>query len=336
MGGGIARMLLEKRGVEIVGAIERRPELIGCDLGEVFGLGRLLGVEVSGDPESVLSRARADVVLQATGSFVHEVESDILLAVRHGCNLISTAEEMACPQATNPDAAARLDRAAREVGVSVFGTGINPGFVLDLLIIALTAACRRVDSVTARRVNDLSPFGPTVMRSQGVGTTPEEFDRGVATGAIVGHVGFQQSIRLIADAVGWRLDRVEERREPIISKVARRAPHATVEPGMVAGCNHTGIGYADGRAVITLLHPQQIQPQAEGVLTGDYIEIEGDPSVRFSGSPEIPGGIGTMAVVVNYIPLVVAARPGLLTLNDLPVPAARMGDMTLSRRGLAL
>ena len=196
MGRGMARMLLDKGGVELVGAIERRPEFAGRDVSEVLGLDRATGIRISSDAESVLAQARADIVLQATGSFVQQVEPDILLAARQGCNLISTAEEMACPQATNPDAAERIDRAAREAGVSVFGTGINPGFVLDLLIIALTAVCRRVDSITARRVNDLSPFGPTVMHSQGVGTTPEEFARGVAAGEIVGHVGFLSLIHI--------------------------------------------------------------------------------------------------------------------------------------------
>jgi len=83
-----------------------------------------------------------------------------------------------------------------------------------------------------------------------------------------------------------------------------------------------------GKAVNTLRHPQQICPEAEGIKTGDYIEIYGDPNVSLSGSPEIPGGIGTMAKAVNYIPTVINAKPGLLDLNELPVPAARMGNFT--------
>lgn len=327
MGSGMARMLLDKTGVRIAGAIDRRAEFAGRDLGSVLGLDRELGIAVEADAGKALEAAGpGGIVMHATGSFVSEIAGQILLAVQHGFNVISIAEEMSFPWYPDHAIAERIDAAARQAGVSVFGTGINPGFVLDLLIIALTSVCRRVDAVEARRVNDLSPFGPTVMRTQGVGTTAEDFRKGVASGEIVGHVGFHQSVRLIGEAVGWEIERVEEKLEPIISSVRRETPHVVVEPGMIAGCNHTAIGYSGGCPVITLLHPQQVRPEAENVRTGDYITVVGDPPVSFSGAPEIPGGIGTIASAVNRIPSVVAARPGLLDLNDLPIPAARMAN----------
>jgi 4-hydroxy-tetrahydrodipicolinate reductase len=186
--------------------------------------------------------------------------------------------------------------------------------------VAWSSVCLKIDRIEAQRINDLSPFGPTVMQSQGVGTTVEEFERGVAEGTIVGHIGFPESIGLIADAIGWEIDEVVETREPIITTVPRETPHVKVAPGNVCGCRHIGRGYSNGELKIELVHPQQIHPHLEGVETGDYITIIGDPEIHMSTSPEVPGGKGTFASTGNYIQLIVDAPSGILTVTDLPVP----------------
>lgn len=324
MGIGMAKMVLEK-GMEIVGAIDTNPAKVGKDVGEILGLNREIGVKVTNDPSYVIGKTPADILLLATSSFVLDVLPQIKLAVECGLNVITTAEEMAEPWASYPQQADEIDRLAKKQGVSVLGTGINPGFVLDTLICTLTAACTEVKKIKGTRINDLSQFGTTVMRTQGVGTTPEEFKKGLESGTIVGHIGFRESVLLIAKALGWQIDKVEETREPIISKVYRETPYVQVEPGNVAGCRHTARAYKDGEVVIELVHPQQIHPGLEGTETGDYIEIIGTPNISMSIKPEIPGGTGTIAVVVNMIPKVINAAPGMLTMIDLPVPAALMG-----------
>jgi 2,4-diaminopentanoate dehydrogenase len=203
---------------------------------------------------------------------------------------------------------------------------------MDALVIALSGVCQRIDKIEAKRVNDLSPFGPTVMATQGVGVSPEAFRRGVEAGTIAGHIGFPQSIRLIARALGWKLERVEEEKEPIIAQTCRETPHVKVEPGMVAGCNHRAYGYAGGKVVIALFHPQQVRPEAEGIKTGDYIQIDGVPSLKLEIRPEIPGGLGTMALAVNMIPMILDCDPGLKTLSDLPSPAAWLGGLKVFER----
>jgi len=307
--------------VKITGAIGRNPSKLGKDLGEAAGM-KPCGVKISSDAAKVLAEAEANLVLHATGSFFAEVYPELVQAVKAGLNVISIAEEMAEPWSADADLADELDRLAREKGVTVIGTGINPGFVLDALIIAMTGVCFNIKKIEAERINDLSPFGTTVMTTQGVGTTPEEFARGIAEGKIVGHIGFTQSISLIARALGWELDKIVEEKDPIISATKRQTPYVSVEPGMVAGCYHRAFGYRNGEMVISLKHPQQIRPEAEGVETGDYIRIEGTPMVNLSIKPEIPGGIGTIAMAVNMIPAVLAGSPGLKTLVDLPAPAS--------------
>lgn len=319
MGQGLLRYLLDRSGkVELLGVIDLDPAKDGVSVGDLLG-DRVCEVRMTADADSALA-LRPDVVCVCTQSFLHEIADPVERSVRAGANVIGIAETLAYPWTSDGVWADSIDTLAREQGVSVLGTGINPGFILDALIVMWTSVCLRVDRIEARRVNDLSPFGPTVMASQGVGTTVEEFERGVADGTIVGHIGFPESIHLIARALGWDIDEVVEVREPIVSTVERSTPHVHVAPGEVAGCRHVGRGYSGGELKIELVHPQQIHPHLEGVDTGDYIRVIGDPDVNMANTPEVPGGKGTYASIGNFVPAIVEAPPGLLTVLDMPLP----------------
>jgi len=319
MGSGIVKDILSKSELKLVGAIETlKNELDGESLGEHLKVNS--EITISSDPEKVISETDPDIILIATTSFVPKVFPMIKVAVEHSVNVITLAEEMAYPWLDYPELSHRMDSLAKKHDVSILGTGVNPGFVLDTLILTLTGVCLNVEKIKAQRINDLSPFGAEVMRTQGVGTTVEEFKRGIKNGNIVGHIGFRQSIAMIADALGWKIERIEEEREPIVSKTYRETPYVKVEPGQVAGCRHIGKGIINGDVKIELVHPQQIHPELENVKTGDFIQIEGDPNLSMEIKPEIPGGKGTMAMAVNMIPAVIDAKPGLLTMKDMPVP----------------
>ena len=331
MGSGMARLVLEKPGLQMVAAVDYRPDYTGLDLGTVLKLDRQLGITVSGNPDEVLDREKVDVVVIATTSWVKDQMADLRRIITAGINCVSIAEEMADPYAQNPELAAELDELCRMNNVTVLGTGVNPGYVLDLLVVALTGGNHKVERIEASRVNDLSPYGPTVMKTQGVGITPAAFKAGIEDGSIVGHVGFPESIHMISDALGLGVDRIEQVREPIISQVYRETPHVKVQPGMVAGCAHTGIGFRGDKEVIRLVHPQQIHPHLEGQETGDYIHIYGKPEIHLAIKPEIAGGVATMGLAVNMIPHVFAATPGLKRMIDMPAPAALMGESAYSR-----
>lgn len=328
MGKGAVKMLKSKKGVEIVGAVVRGDK-IGRSMYEIIGLehGDSLDI-IAGSYEDIIKEKAADLVLICTDSFVRDSFDKIKYSVERGINVISTAEEMAYPKAQELELSKEIDKLAKENKVTVLGTGINPGLIMDLLVIALTGACIDVEHIKAERINNLSPFGPSVMSGQGVGLAVDKFNNKVREGSLDGHVGFPESINMVADAIGWKLSQeVELTRAPIISNVYRKAPNAEVQPGDVAGCNMKGYGYVDGEMKIEMLHPQQVEPQLEGGSTGDYIDIKGNPNIRMSIVPEIPGGIGTIAMTVNMIPHVINSRPGLKTMIDLPVPRAIMGDM---------
>ena len=328
MGGGMADMLLKKKGVDIVGVIGR-----GAKLGKsMYDFIKTEGgdrpdVLIQSEDELLKEKA-ADVVLLCTDSFTKEAFPRIKRIIENKMNVVSSAEEMAYPQAQSPELAKEIDRLAKENGVTVLGTGINPGLIMDLLVVLMTGCCEEVDHIVSRRVNSLSPFGPVVMHEQGIGITVDEFKEGVKTGRLSGHVGFHESIRMITDAIGWELSApVTQSMEPIVTDVDRKSPYGFAKAGDVAGCAMKGFGYVDGELKVEMDHPQQIEPEQVGVQTGDYVIIKGTPNVNMVNSPEVPGGIGTIAMCVNMIPQTINAEPGLKTMIDLPVPRAIMGDM---------
>ncbi|MCD1147809.1 NADP-binding protein [Peptoniphilus sp. KCTC 25270] len=332
MGSGMAKMLLKKQGVEIVGVVDGWDQLAGKEMHEVLKVEKTNHPEVKitldTEKESIIKPGAADVVLLATDSFTAKAFDKMKFILENKINVITTAEEMAYPQAQEPELAKQLDEIAKANGVSVLGTGINPGLIMDLLVLTLTGACEDVEHIVAKRVNSLSPFGRAVMEEQGVGLEPGEFDRLVESGELAGHVGFEESVGVIAEGIGWELDEpVRTSMDSIVSSVDRHAPYAEVAAGNVAGVNMLGWGKVDGEDKIEMIHPQQVEPEDEGVHTGDYIEITGEPNISMAITPEVPGGIGTIAMCVNSIPNVINGEAGLLTMLDVPVPMAIMGDM---------
>jgi len=276
--------------------------------------------------EDVVTRGSCDICVIATDSFVKKVFDKVKFVLSQGVNVITLAEEMSYPKAQHPELSKQMDEIAKENGVSVMGTGINPGLVMDLLAICLSSAMTNVESVLCRRVNSLSPFGKSVMEEQGVGITQEEFAKGSKDGTLAGHVGFAESVAMISDALGLDVDKFEQQMAPIVTTIDRESKYGMAKANHVAGVNMTGQGYCGNKLLIEMEHPQQIEPEMEGVYTGDYITLTGTPAVSMAIKPEIDGGLGTIAMCVNCIPHVINARPGLRSMIDIPVPHAIMGD----------
>lgn len=328
MGSGMAKALLNRKGIEIVGVCDMHPDRVGKDIHEVLGVerGERKPVIINANIEEVITEKCCDVALCATDSYTKEAFPRLKFCLEKKVNVISTAEEMSFPQAQNPELAAELDRIAKANGVSILGTGINPGHIMDLLVIVMTGCMLDVEHIEAKRVNSLSPFGPTVMHEQGVGFTVENFMKGVEDGTMAGHVGFHESVGMIAEALGWKVDKFEQQMKPIVTTIDRKSPYGFAKAGDVAGVNMTGQGYVDGKVLIDMIHPQQIEPEMEGTHTGDYVTIQGTPPINLANTPEVEGGLGTIAMCINMIPQIINADPGLKTMIDLPVPHCIMGD----------
>lgn len=298
IGAGIARVALE-HGHTIIGAVDLDPEKVGRPLSDLVAGAEPLPVQRTVDP---LLNAGADVVLHSTQSRMVQVMPQLMPLLDAGLNIVSTCEELSYPWYHHPQEAALLDRIARERAARVVGLGVNPGFVMDALPVLLTAPCRRVDRIAAERVVDVGVRRAPLQKKVGLGLRVDAFHAGVAEGTI-GHTGLPQSVAMIASAMRWPLEAIEETLEPILDP-----------RGAVRGLRQTCRGRRAGDAVITL-----DLTMAAGVdRPRDVVRIEGDPPITMEIAGGIHGDVATWAVVVNAIPRVLGARPGLLTAVQLP------------------
>jgi len=316
--------LLEKEGVEIVGAVDIAKDKAGKDLGEVLDVSRKLGIMVSKDADTVFSKVKADIAIHATLSFLKNTYPQIASIIRHGVKVISTCEELAYPYYTEPKLAKGLDTLAKKHKATVLGTGINPGFLMDTLVITLTAVCQKIEKIQAVRVMDAATRRLPFQKKVGAGLTVKKFRQKIENKEITGHVGLEQSIAMIADALAWKLDKITaEQVEPVIAKKPVRSKHIKVETGKVAGLRQKAKGIIKNGEVIILDFQAYMGAEEEY----DAITIEGIPNIKQKIQPCVHGDIGTVAMVVNSIPKVIKAPPGLFTIKDLPVPSAAPEDM---------
>jgi 2,4-diaminopentanoate dehydrogenase len=327
MGKGMASMIINKKGVEIVGVCDLDQTLVGKNAYDFLNIEHKRELIISDNIDQIIGTTKADVCLLCTDSLIKGAYGKIVKVLSHKINCICIAEEMAYPKASEPELAKQLDLIAKAHGVSVLGTGINPGFMMDLLVVALSGVMADVEHIKAKRVNSLNPFGPTVLKEQGVGLTINEYHRRMQDGSLAGHIGFKESTHMIADALGVKLDNFNQQMDPIMTSFDRQSAHGTALSDTVAGIHMTGQGLVSGNVFIDLIQPQQIEPEQAGVATKDTIELTGIPNVSMTINPEVDGGIGTIAMCVNMIPHVINAKPGLRTMIDLPVPRAILGDM---------
>jgi len=324
VGGSIAKFLLEKEGVQIVGAIDTAKDKIGRDLGEVLELGRKLGIVVSDDVESVVSKACCNVVVHATGSYLKDVFEQIAPLAKYGVNVISTCEELAYPYLSEPELAKKLEALGIKYAMTFLGTGINPGFLMDTLVITLTGACQKIDKIKAERVINAATRRVPFQKKIGAGLSVSEFKEKMAAKKITGHVGLEQSIGMIAAALRWELDKITvEPAEPVIAKREVESQAIKVKKGQVAGLRQTTRGTMKRKDVITLDFQAYIGTEEEY----DSITIDGVPPIHQKISPCVHGDPATVAVIVNSIPKIMNAQPGLLTMKDLPIPSAAVEDM---------
>lgn len=311
IGLAVASLVSDRPWLRSVGAIDISPDLEGRRLGEVTGRGA--GGPVIGP--SFVRPPEAAVALHCTGSSLQLVAPQILELASAGLNVISTTEELAFPWQAHPAAAAEIDAAARGTAVTVLGTGINPGYAMDYLPIALSAVAQRVDKVVVHRVQDAATRRLPLQRKIGAGLSPDSFRAAAASGRL-GHVGLTESAHALARAFGWRLTDLHQTVEPITAEEATPMAEGVIQPGRVLGLHQTAEGRVDSQTVISLTLDMAIGAGP----SRDSVRLVGVPDLEL----EVPGGLhgdlATAAIAVNAIPRVVAAAPGLIVMADLAPP----------------
>src|SRR3954465_14010125 len=316
IGAAIAKQVAARPGFKIVGAVDIDPAKADRDLGDVIGLPKRLGVKVLGDAAKALKASKPDVVVLCTSSSIKKVLPQIEEILKIKKPIVSTTEELSYPGYTHIRQARQIHEWAKKAKVAVLGTGVNPGFAMDALPIALTAVCERVDRVIVNRVQDARIRRLPFQQKIGAGLTTEQFQKKADDGS-VRHVGLTESIAMIADALGWTLDRIPAAIQPKLASVTISSEFLAVDPGYVCGIIQDGVGYRKGEPVIRL-HMEAYLGAPESY---DSVEIEGSPTISSKIAGGIHGDVATASIVVNSIPHVMNAAPGLHTMRDLPLPS---------------
>jgi hypothetical protein len=316
IGAAVVRQVAERKGFRIVGAADIDSAKAGRDLGEVVGAGRALRVKVAGDVKKAIKASKPDVVVLCTSSSLKKVLPQMEEIIKLKVPIVSTTEELAYPTKANMKYARAIHLLAKKSKVAVLGTGVNPGFTMDALPIALTGVCERVESVRVDRVQDARIRRLPFQQKIGAGLTREQFQKKVDDGS-VRHVGLAESISMIADALGWKLDRITDEIQPKMATETVSSEFLAVDPGYVCGIIQDGLGFRNGTPVITL-HMEAYLGAPESF---DAVEIIGSPALKMKLAGGVHGDIATASIVVNSLPKILEVAPGLHTMRDMPLPA---------------
>lgn len=311
IGNKTTQYLIEKNKFEIVGAIDIDLLKIGKDVGELAGLEKI-GVKVSNNAEKLFNEVKADVVVLTTASSIKKVTPQIIQILNYGLPIVTTCEELSYSWLTEPELSNEIDKKAKDNNAAVLATGVNPGFLMDFLPVALTGVCKSVSSVRVERYQNAFYRRIPFQQKIGAGLTIEQFRKKEKEGTLR-HVGLTESIHMIATRLGWKLDKTEDIINPVIAQEKITAGKIVIEKGNALGVEQIGRGYKDGKELVTLIFKASIGEENPR----DRIVIEGEPSIDSTINGGVNGDIATCAITVNAIPNVINAKPGLRTMADI-------------------
>ena len=314
VGCAVARLANKRENIELVGAVDVDPSKVGKDLGELLGIGQPMGITITDDINMILDDHKVDVVFHQTASTMKTVTPQLVQLVVLGLNVVSSAEELSYPFIANYDLAKAVDDAAKAHGVSVLGTGINPGFLQDTWPISMTALCEEVTYVKSVRLQNAMTRRLPFQKKIGAGRSLSEFDE-LVEAKTLRHVGLTESAHMIAAGLGWKLSKVTESIGPVIATEPTKSQYISVKPGQAAGVKQVALGYIDVKEVMHL----EFEASLTAAESYDAVYITGKPDMEVVVKGGVHGDIGTASMVVNCAHRVVNAVSGLVTMNELPL-----------------
>ncbi|HEY0284822.1 MAG TPA: hypothetical protein VGC23_05490, partial [Vicinamibacterales bacterium] len=290
----VTRQLATRDGFRVVGAVDVDPAKVGRDVGDLAGLERPLRVKVDPDARHAIKKSKPDIVVLCTSSSIRGVLPQIEGVLKLKVPIVTTTEELSYPVRGNAVLGRKIDAMAKRAKVAVLSTGVNPGFVMDVLPIMLTVACERIESVTVNRIQDARTRRLPFQQRIGAGLSPDQFRREVERGSIR-HVGLGESISMIADALGWQIDRIADEVKPKIATSTVASEFLAVDPGYVSGIIQDAAGYRHGTPAITM-HMEAYLGAPESY---DEVRVYGRPNLTLRIPGGVPGDIATASIVVN-------------------------------------
>ena len=309
------KLAATKSWAEIVGGIDIDPRKAGQDLAALTGAKTLRGRRVYPSLEELLGHGKPDLIFHTAVSNFKDAFAQIEPMARRGISVVSSCEQLLFPQLREPKLAARLDKFCKASGARVVGTGVNPGFVMDLLPVCMTGVSREVRAIHIQRVVNASTRREPLQKKIGSGLAPAEFRRLFKQGK-AGHAGLQESLCLIAHCLGWEPKSIVETGEPVVADHNIRTQYLQVKKGETCGLHQYAQARVNGKVCLTL----DLKMYLDAKNPHDAMQIEGEPPLNVI----IPGGVAgdqaTVAALVNTAPRLLQAKPGLLLMTDLSVP----------------
>ena len=309
------KLASQKPWIEIVGAVDIDPAKIGKDLGDVCGHENPRGLNISGSLDELLACAKPDVVLHTTVSKFKDAFAQIEPMARRGISVVSSCEELIFPQLLQPALASQLDKICKELNARVVATGVNPGFVMDVLPVCLTGVCRDVRAIHIQRVVNAATRREPLQRKIGSGLPPAEFEKKFAEGR-AGHAGLKESLALIAHCMRWEAKDISETCKAVVADHDIRTKFLEVKTGQTCGLHQHAEARVNGKVALTL----DLKMYLDAPNPHDAAQIEGEPSLNMKIDGGVAGDQATVAALVNTAARVGDAKAGLLLMTDLSVP----------------
>jgi 4-hydroxy-tetrahydrodipicolinate reductase len=308
--GTVDALVAQAREVKLVGVVDINPTLAGKSLREVMGRKDVPNLPISTSLDAVLAAAKADVATMTTGSRTEQVRDTLETLIAAGVHTVSTCEELAFPQLRAAKIAAALDKKAKKAGVVILGTGVNPGFAMDAFALACTAPCSRVRHLRVIRSLDASKRRQQLQKKVGAGMALADV-KGLIRKNAIGHVGLGESVAMIAAGLGWKLDDIKEKFEPVVADHPVSSEFYRVEPGQVRGMRMTAAGIVRGKRLIEL-----DLTMAFDADTFDEVVVDGDPPLLVRTKSGFPGDASTVGMLVNSARVAPTLPPGVRTMMD--------------------
>lgn len=332
------RTILARPDLELVGVWAFSPDKVGRDAGELAGLDRRVGIVATADAQQLIDAQPDCVVYTAMADDrLMDAMADLQRLLRAGIHVVASGPVfLSYPYATVPsELVDPLVNAAREGTASLWVNGIDPGWANDWLPLVLASGCERIDAIVCSEIMDYSGYqNPKVIFDiMGFGSCLEELPLLLQPGVLT--LAWGSVVRQLAAALHVELDTVTQDFQRVAAAKPIRVAGRTIAPGTAAGLRFQVSGQRAGRAVFTVEHVTRLHPDLapdwpQPVGSGCYrVAIAGEPAYQLDlqlvsgGDHAVAGVVGTAARLVNAIPEVIQARPGLLTAADLPLFTGR-------------
>jgi hypothetical protein len=323
MGVELTRAVIARDDTVLVGAIVSDPAKEGRDLGDLAGLDRRLDVAATLDADSVLERDDIDVVFFTGTGGTQEITQSMIRIAMAGKDAVTFSAIAHPATALGPEAAGELHEIARRAGVHILGTGMAPGFLLDVVPVVLASCCVTWTSISARAVIPMNDWGAATLDAYGIAKAPGNH---TPPGS---RLSFLECVGTIVDALGVDAAEKTESWEPLVSDRRRSGGAAVVEPGQVGGVHRTyGARTTDGRTItVELIAIYMLDEELDNVTVETTVHVEGPDSANASAT--LTGGWSpdpypaTAAVGLNALPGLRSLPPGLYNAAQIPFAVQR-------------